>query len=69
MEEYVAELLKPTALNHEAQAILLEDVDKVFNDEDRAMLEEEPTLDELKKEIWRGNEMAAPGTENNSLVL
>lgn len=63
LEKHVKDLLAPTVLDSQAQNVLLAGVKEVFSDEDRANLSKEPTLKEVKSEVWQGNLLAAPGSD------
>ena len=70
LENSVAELLHhPAQLDHDAQQVLLGEVDPVFTDADNKMLCAAPTKDEVKEVLWDCNQHAAPGTDGLTVFL
>ena len=70
LEEQVRELLgKKAVLCREAQAELLEEVEKVFTDNDNEMLEKMPTKDEIAQALKDDNKNSAPGNDGLTFLL
>lgn len=63
LEKQLKNLLSPVAMDQVAQRNILENVKVVFDEEDRLFLSAEPTLNEVKEEVWGGNSFAAPGSD------
>ena len=70
LEKQVADLLlRPAVLSQTAQATLLSEVEEVFTREDIAMLEKEPSIEEVKNIVFDSNLNAAPGTDGLTSLL
>ena len=63
------ELLAPATLHTLSQEILMAGVKEVFSENDRAFLSAEPTLKEVKEEVWRGNQIASLGSDGIILLF
>ena len=62
-------LLRPATLNVHSQQVLLQEVGKVFTDNDNALLENPPTKEEIKEVLFKSNLNAAPGTDGITSLL
>ena len=60
---------KKAVLCREAQAELLEEVEKVFTDNDNEMLEKMPTKDEIAQALKDDNKNSAPGNDGLTFLL
>ena len=64
LEANVADhLLNPALLDHQAQDILLNEVEQCFTDDDNVTLRAPPTKSEIKKVLDSCRAHAAPGTD------
>ena len=59
----VYQLLAPAPMHIKFQELLLSGIKEVFTDENREILSTEATPTEVKAKVWRGNQIASPGSE------
>ena len=63
-DNVAAHLLNPADLSHEAQELLLNEVEKTFTDDDNDKIKSPPTKAEVKKVLNSCNPHSAPGTDS-----
>ena len=59
----------PAKLDREAQRDLLAEVERVFTDEDNAMLEAPVTDEEIKRSLSKANQKASPGGDGDFFTI
>ena len=70
LENSVAQLLQhPAQLDHDAQQVLLDEIEPVFTEADNKLLCTIPNKEEVKEVLWNCNQHAAPGTDGLTTFL